>query len=166
MPAVSSEALPSPEQFTVAVLMERRPGVTRWQPYVWAPVGLVAGAVADGPVGEPVPMPADGDVVRELWRGFRVRLHRDEAESYYYNLVSARPLAFVVLREGEAGRRVPALVTLCFDEANAYTEGDSDVEPLPMPAELVQWLERYVLDNYVPEKRVKRERRSWTEEKR
>lgn len=155
-----------PDHFTVAVLMERRRGVTPWQPHVWVVVGVVAGAVAEGPVGVPLEMPADGAALRELWRGFQVRLHRDEAESYYFNLVSDRPLAFVVLREDAAGRRVPALVTLSFDEANAYTEGDSDVEPLPMPPELVRWVERYVLDNYVPEKRVKRERRSWTDENR
>jgi hypothetical protein len=156
-------SLTVPERFTVAVLMERRRGVTSWQPHVWAPVGLIAGAAAEGPVGVPLAMPADGESLRELWRGFEVRLHRDEAESYYHNLVAPQPLAFVVLREGAADRRVPAIVTLCFDEASAYLEGDDQVEPVAMPAELVQWLERFVIDNYVPERRTRRERKAWNE---
>lgn len=125
---MADESPTLPERFTVAVLMERRPGVTSWQPHVWAPVGLIAGAVAEGPVGVPLAMPADGESRRELWRGFEVRLHRDEAESYYHNLVAPQPLAFVVMREGAADHRVPAIVTLCFDEASAYLEGDDQVE--------------------------------------
>lgn len=162
---MNEERQPLPERFFVAVLMERRPGVTPWQPHVWLPVGLVAGAAAEGPVGVPLPMPADGDALRELWRGFAVRLHRDEAESYYHNLVSAQPLAFVVLREEADGdRRVPALVTLCFDEAGAYLEAEERVESLPLPPELVQWLEQFVIENYVPERRTRRERKAWRNE--
>jgi hypothetical protein len=154
-----------PERFAVAVLMERRRGVTPWQAHAWVPVGLIAGAVAEGAVGVPLAMPADGDVLRELWRGLDVRLHRDEVESYYHNLVSPTPLAFVIMREGAADHRAPAIVTLCFDEANAYVEGDDQVESVPMPPELVQWLEHFVVDNYVPERRTRRERKAWTDPK-
>ena len=161
---MTQEPQPLPDRFTVAVLMERRRGVTQWQPYVWAPIGLVAGAVAEGPVGVPLEMPADGDAIRELWRGFEVRLHRDELESFYHNLVSPQPLGFVIMREGESDRRLPALVTLCFDEANAYAEAGEQIEPVPMPPELVQWLEQFVVENYVPERRTRRERRAWKEE--
>ena len=152
-----------PDRFDVAVLMEQRDGVTRWQPAVWAPVGLVAGEVARGRRGEPVAMPAEGASGRVLWRGLGLRLHRDEVESYYFNLIAPRPRAYVVLRRDAAGTPAPALVTLSFDEANAYAEGDDDVEPVTMPAELVQWLEAFVIRHYVPEKRVKRKRRAWTE---
>lgn len=153
-----------PDGFDVAVLVERRAGVTRWQPEVWSPVGLLAGRVARGPRDEPLPMPADAGAQRSLWRGFVLRLHRDEAESYYYALASpAAPRAYVVMRRDKSSRPVPALVTLSFDEANAYAEGDDDVETVAMPAELVQWLEAFVIRHYVPEKRVKRKRRAWTE---
>lgn len=152
-----------PVFFDVAVLMECRPGVTRWQPHVWTPVGLVAGAVARGRPGRPEPMPAAADSQRMLWRGFQVRLFRDEAESYYYTLMSPKPTAFVVMRRSDAALPVPVLVTPSFDEANAYAEGDDDVESVDMPAELVRWLEAFVVENYVPEKRTKRKRRAWTE---
>ena len=153
-----------PGFFDVAVLMERRPGVTRWQPDVWTPVGLVAGEVARGQPGRPELMPAVAGSERMLWRGFQLRLFRDEAESYYYTLVSPRPMAFVVMRRSDASLPVPVLVTPSFDEANAYSEGDDDVETVDMPAELVQWLEAFVIENYVPEKRKKRKRRAWTEQ--
>ena len=152
-----------PDRFSVAVLIERRPGVSRWQPLVWVPVGLVAGAVAEGRGNEPLRMSGDGDAELTLWRGFAVKLHRDEAESYYYNLLSPDPQAFIVMRKDESSRPFPALVTLSFDEANAYAEGDDDVEAVSMPPELSRWVEAFVIDNYVPEKRIKRKRRAWTE---
>ena len=154
-----------PDAFQVAVLMERRPGVTRWQPFSWTAVGLLAGEVAASGQDEPAPMPADEGRERALWRGYKVKLHADEAESYYFNLMSASPQAFVVMRDDENGRRKPDLVTLCFDEANAYTEGDEEVHNVPMPPELAKWLEAFVIAHYVPEKRIKRKRRSWTETK-
>lgn len=153
-----------PDCFDVAVLVERRAGVTRWQPDIWSPVGLLAGKVARGPRNAPLPMPADADAERSLWRGFVLRLHRDEAESYYYALASpATPQAYVVMRRGDSPRPLPALVTLSFDEANAYAEGDDDVQTVTMPPELVRWLEAFVIQHYVPEKRIKRKRRAWTE---
>ena len=48
-----------PDAFQVAVLMERRPGVTRWQPFSWTAVGLLAGEVAASGQDEPAPMPAE-----------------------------------------------------------------------------------------------------------
>ena len=54
-------------------------------------------------------------------------------------------------------------MTLCFDEANAYAEGDEDVHNVPMPPELMKWLEAFVIAHYVPEKRKKRKRREWSE---
>jgi len=153
-----------PGAFDVAVLMESRPGVTRWQPLTWKVVGLLAGDVATGPQGRPESMPADGERERLLWRGYSVRLHVDEAESYYHNLMAPVPQGYVVMR-GEVGEQpVPALVTLSYDEANAYAEGDEAVDTVPLPPELVLWVEAYVLEHYVPEKKTRRKRRNWSEE--
>ena len=71
-------------------------------------------------------------------------------------------MAYVVMRRSDASLPGPVLVTPSFDEANAYSEGDDDVETVDKPAELVQWLEAFVIENYVPEKRKKRKRRAWT----
>lgn len=157
-----------PSTFDVAVLMERRTGVTRWQPWVWQPIGLLAGAVASGEQGKAETLSSPEASRRVLWRGYRLSLHVDEAESYYHNLMADRPRAYVVTNAQEStveNGPVPAIVTLSFDEANAYAECEEDVEPVAMPAELVQWVEAFVVDNYVPLKRVKRKRRSWVEKR-
>jgi hypothetical protein len=154
-----------PGAFQVAVLMERRPGATRWQPFTWTVAGLVAGEVAASSKSGPVAMPSGDGIRRTLWRGYEVALHADEAESYYFNLMSASPQAFVVVRYDEDGQPSPDLVTLCFDEANAYSEGDEELHNVPMPPELAKWLEAFVIAHYVPEKRIKRKRRPWIETK-
>ena len=40
-------------------------------------------------------------------------------------------------------------------------ETDEIVESVGMPAELYRWVERFVLQHYVPEKRRKRKRDNW-----
>jgi hypothetical protein len=58
----------------------------------------------------------------------------------------------------------PFLVSLSFDEANAYLETDDvDVFPVAMPPELYRWIEAFVLAHYVPEPRRKRKRDDWRE---
>ncbi len=154
--------------FDVAVLMERFAGVTRWQPWVWRPIGLLAGAVASGERGKAEILSASERSRQVLWRGYRLRLHVDETESYYHNLMADRPRAYVVTNAQEAtvdNGPLPSLVTLSFDEANAYAECEEDVEPIAMPAELVQWVEAFVIEHYVPLKRVKRKRRPWAEKR-
>jgi hypothetical protein len=56
---------------------------------------------------------------------------------------------------------VPFLVSLSFDEANAYQEGDGVVYAVAMPPELYRWCEHFVLDHYVPEKKKKRRLTDW-----
>ena len=100
-----------------------------------------------------------GDYLQLKFGGFRVRLHRDEAADYYHNLTSPAPGCYVVaLPESDTPDGVPrpVLVTLSFDEANAYGEGDAAVYHVPLPAELYTWLERYVVTYFEPEEKRKR----------
>jgi len=100
-----------------------------------------------------------------LYPGLAIRLYADECESYYYNLVSNEPRCFVVAHRDDDGcPPEPFLATLSYDEAAAYQEGEDDVYAVPIPPELYPWLERFVLANYVPEKRTKRKRRDWKAE--
>ncbi|GEM_PF-246530 len=95
--------------------------------------------------------------------GLTLRLFADEAESYYHNLTVEAPRCFLVSRPDADGRLQPFLVTASFDQANAYFEGDEQVDALPMPAALCQALERFVLTHYVPTERKKRKRKQWVE---
>ena len=60
----------------------------------------------------------------------------------------------------------PFIVTLSFDEAHAYLEGEDDIFDVDVPPELYRWVEAFVLVNYAPEKRVKRKRKNWKEQER
>ena len=62
--------------------------------------------------------------------------------------------------EGEA-ELVPAIVTASQDEANAHLESDDPVYSVPMPEKIVEWTERYVVENYEPEVKKKRKRENW-----
>lgn len=127
-------------------------------------VGVVAGAanessgvskarIYSGPGGE-----------QYLWTGFRIQLHRDDAESYYFNLVSDRPSVFVICRHDRDGRLEPALLTLGYDEAAAYMEVDELVSRVAMPAEVYRWAESFVMQHYVPERKRKRRRDDWKQD--
>lgn len=149
-----------PRAFAVRVLM--RPGPVHakpWMPRSWQVIGVVADG-EDAPV-DGVQLAAEGDDGTQIYRGLRVRLFADEAESYYHNLTVDRPRCFVITREDEGGRQAPFLVTLSYDEANAYVEGDEQVHAVDLPPELYRWMEGYVLVHFLPEQRKKRKRTDW-----
>lgn len=128
-----------------------------WSDGRWQVEGVVAGEQVDHGDGEP------RQIHNEvwLWPGLEVSLHKDQAESYYMNLVSEKPSVFLVCTHTPEGQLKPVLVTLSFDEAAAYEEGDQVIADAPMPAEIYQWLEAFVVAHYVPEKRRKRKRDNW-----
>jgi len=141
-----------PDAFDVSVVLELPPhgGVG----------GEVIGVVvADAVQGGTIRRDAKGEqIVRP---GFRVRLHEDEAESYYMNLTAERPSIFVICRQDEGGRFEPALVTLSYDEASSYMEVEDAVFSVPLPPELYRWMESFVLEHYVPEPKKKRRLENW-----
>jgi hypothetical protein len=50
---------------------------------------------------------------------------------------------------------------MSFDEAHAYQENEDQAYSVEIPAELYEWMERYMIDNYFPEKRFKRKLKDW-----
>lgn len=149
-----------PDFLPVAVIMERRPTASRWQSVSWSVVGVTVGPEPDPDRSPRVIRDEDG-IRQVMYGGYRVRLHRDECESYYHNLRSPAPGCYVIARPGADEEPVPFQVSLSFDEANAYLEGEDTVFTAPIPAELYRWTERFVLMHYVPEKRKKRKRDDW-----
>ena len=152
-----------PEFFPVSVIMQSQPSQSPWVDEVWQAIGLVSQAQAKA--GD-IRVTEQGGIKQVIYGGLKIRLFLDECESYYHNLMSPEPGCFVVAREeDEEGNDtdvpIPVLVTLSFDEAHAYLEGDDIVYAVPIPPELYRWAEAYILKNYSAEKRKKRKRKDW-----
>ncbi len=151
-----------PGTFPLTVIMEKRPStVSTWVDAIWTAIGVTAGsnpALADA---SQVAYPQD-DVELRFYQGFQVRLYLDECDSYYHNLMSPSPNCFIVVRQDEEDDRPePFLVSLSFDEAHAYLEGDDTVFAVDMPPELYRWAESFVLAHYCPQQTKKRKRKNW-----
>jgi hypothetical protein len=151
-----------PDSFAVSVLVEyRETQDNRWEDGRWQVAGVVAGSGQGEGGGQARPLHAAGEGRQYLWSGLRLQLHRDDAESYYFNLVSDRPSVFVICSQEAGEPPRPFIATLSYGEATSYMETDELVESVAMPAELYRWAERFVLEHYVPEKRRKRKRDNW-----
>ena len=105
------------------------------------------------------------DIEQFLVTGLTLRLHVDECESYYHNLMSPEPGCFIVASQPDDSDDMPLpyLVSLSFDEVHAYLEGDEQVYSVKIPQQLYQWAEAYVLTNYVAIKKTKRKLKNWHE---
>jgi len=154
-------AEPAPAVFSLSVVMQRSPASSPWQQYVWEAAGVTATHWEDDVPKAVHLVHQDGELRHYLYSGFRLQLYADECESYYHNLCSPSPRIFVLAREDQEAVPVPFLVSLSFDEANAYQEGDELVYAVAIPPELYRWCELFVLNHFVPEKRKKRRRTEW-----
>ena len=161
----------NPLRIPVSVLLERRLArVGPWSQVQWEAVAVVAGEAVVSERGSATLVHEDDECRRYLWPGLVVELFPDGCESYWYNLLSERPSLFVVCfemdededQDGEI-ELVPAVVTASQDEANAHLESDDPVYSVPMPEKIVEWVERYVVENYEPEVKKKRRRQDWTQ---
>lgn len=163
MPHTNDELTHSlPDAFPVVVLMQRQPSkVSRWSDYQWQAVGVMAIASETSDGESPRIVRNEGDVMQVLYGGFTVQLFIDECESYYFNLVSPTPQCYVIAHIDDDGVPVPFLVSMSFDEAQAYIEGDEEVFVVDVPPELYRWTEAFVLEHYSPQKRKKRKRDDW-----
>lgn len=155
-------------QFPVSVLMHFQATQNNfWSNGQWEASGLIVGEVGEkitgGHKGSKQVVRRDLENSQYLWSGLTVALYKDESESYYHNLMSDSPKAFIVCRsnEDESSHCQPFLVTLSYDEAASYMEVDELVYSVDMPPELYRWVEQFVLEHYVPEKKRKRRRDSW-----
>lgn len=146
----------SPEvAIEVAILAERRPGVTIWQSHVWRAIAVLEQAP---PVPAWTMLRAEGG--REVFFAgtATVTLHRTDTPNYKDNLEAADPLIWVVLRDTPGGMTIQA-VTVDPGEAEIYTEGPTDlVEALPMPPGLLAILASFVETHHVEREFHKRKR--------
>jgi len=153
-----------PGRFPVVVIMQRT-GVSgnRWIDHHWEAIGIAVDGGESGTEPGPRLIHRDGDDQRALHDGFTIRLQIDECESYYHNLLAPEPCAFVIASCDDDGVPVPRLVSLSFDEAHAYLEGEEELYSVPLPPEIGRWCEAFVLAHYVPQPRRKRKLEKWSE---
>ena len=153
-----------PEKLAISVIMEKRPSDHAWVNFTYQAVGVVTG---EHPQECEVKKIYEQDgLERYLFSGLSLQLYVDECESYYHNLMSPQPGCYIVASEPETLDEMPEpyLVSLSFDEAHAYLEGDEQVYAVEIPADLYRWTEAFILMHYVATKKTKRKLKNWSEQ--
>lgn len=150
-----------PDSLELAVVMEKRPSDHPWAEFSYQALGVVVSESSDEKSVRQIF--SDGEVEHYLVNGLSLQLHADECESYYHNLMSPEPGCFIVADQPDSSEEmpIPYLVSLSFDEAHAYLEGDEQVFSVEIPAQLYQWAEAFVLTHYVAIKKTKRKLKNW-----
>lgn len=140
----------------VAVQIERLRQPTRWEDWRFQVADIL---LDDGRWGEaPRLLRDDGDTATWLHPGFAVELFVDEAEGYYLNLSSGAPVWFVMWRidDEDPSQARPETVTLSYHEAGRLLDAQERVDNLPLPSEVVQWLQAFTDEHYKPEPKKRR----------
>jgi hypothetical protein len=145
----------------VAVVMRRERIDNRWQPWRWSLADVVPHEEGFGDA--PRLLLKDDQEERWLHPGFKVELFTDDGEGYYLNASTAQPCFWVVWRMEEEALLaeepipIPQIVTLSYHDAGRWLDAQETVEQVPAPPQVVQWLQQFVEQHYVPE--VKRRQR-------
>ena len=154
---------PRPE-LKVAVVMrrERIEGpMSRWQTWRWVLAEVVPHE--DGFGTAPRLLYKNDSEERWLHPGYKVELFKDDAEGYYLNGTTPAPCWFVMWRMEEAATisdeplAKPEVVTLSYHDAGRWLDAQENVEQVPAPAQVVEWMMSFAQEHYVQEpKRRKR----------
>jgi hypothetical protein len=136
--------------FPVSIVMQRRDLQNRWQSEAWEPVGVLPEA------GEGVPrvLVEEPGLTQWLYPGMRVQLRVADADGYFLNVSTAEPCVFVLWRM-EDGRAVPCHLTVSYSEASSWMDGGEQVDRVPMPREVYDWVSEFVQRNYRPQPKKK-----------
>ncbi len=108
------------------------------------------------------------DAPGDRWRfdGFELELHPTEAEGYFLNISTPDPRVFVMWRMCEPEAVLPGgplaaphVVTVSYNQAARMLDGGEQVDSVPLPAAVREWMEPFVKEHYKPEPRRKVRRR-------
>ncbi len=143
--------MPDRPSLNVAVLIERRKQPNPWEAWSFR----IADVVIDtGTFGSTMrTLRDDGQTAQVLHPGLPVTLFRDEAEGYYLNLSTPQPVWFVMWRihEDDPSRAWPERVSLSYNEAGRLLDAQERVDNVPLPSDVVAWLQAYTDAHYRPE---------------
>jgi hypothetical protein len=141
------------QQFSIAVIIEKRRLDNPWVAEQWEAIGVVpAFGRADGVPPERIY--ADAERERFLSGRFDLELFRDEAANYHLNLTSAEPRVFVLWRPVD-DIACPVAVSLSYGEAARWLDSGEQCDGVPMPQEIADWLGDFVNTHYKPAPRKK-----------
>lgn len=148
----------------VGIVVERREINNKWQQYAYTPVAVIPGAPAMA-VTEPwKPLRQGDDWAHFLAGTLTIEINGKSTTSYRNNLRNEVPFVFVGLQPGEEADEpdvVPKLATVDPDEAANYLDGSMTVEGVPMPPELIAWVQDFIDKHHVEEKFIKRKRKAY-----
>jgi hypothetical protein len=120
----------------------------RWQNVQWEASEVLCDASPAGSVEQT--LARDEKRTRTVYPGHRIRLFRDEAEGYLYNILSPQPKVFVLWRMHDDVAR-PERLTVSYHEGARWMDSDEKVDGVPLPAELVPWIREFAEQHYKPE---------------
>jgi len=139
----------------VAVVMRRERINNPWQPWRWALADVVPHEASFGDQARL--LLKDDNEERWLHPGFKVELFLGDAEGYYLNVTTPKPCFWVVWRMEEEAAiaqepvAVPQIVTLSYHDAGRWLDAQENVEQVPAPLQVVEWLQDFVDQHHVLE---------------
>ena len=146
---------------SVAVVMQREAQPNQWEDWRFKLLDVVPHEDAFG--SAPRVLRDDGKLAQTLTPGFTLELFKDEAEGYHLNLSSGQPVWFVMWRMAEddpSGITVEA-VSLSYHEAGRLLDAQEQVDNVPLPAAVREWLQAFVDEHYRPEVKQRRKPQSF-----
>jgi hypothetical protein len=144
----------------VAVIMRKRRTSHPWKEWQWGLDEVVAHEEGFG--AEPRLLHRDDDGEQWLHPAMKVELFRDEAEGYYLNATTPAPCWFVLWRMEEEASVAsepiarPFIVTLSYNEGARWLDAQENVEQVPAPPDVIEWMRGFAEEHYVPEPRKRK----------
>lgn len=145
------------DQIRVGVLVQRLRARSAWADVLWRPASVLAGVPAAAPW---TPIACAGETTTFYAGDAVIELHRADAEQYRDNLISGRPLLWVVLRRVPAAPGL-ALLSVTGDPATGEAltgAGDDIVDTVSMPALIRDRFAAFIAEHYVHRPIYRRER--------
>lgn len=141
----------------VTVVVEKRKPKSVWLNEIWLPVAVMPGTP---PVDDGAELMRAGDTVRYLAGRTEIHLHAKETEAYQFNLASAEPALYVVMRPCEGAIPLALhIVTASPYEAQDYNDNGNDVvERVALPEAVHGLVAAFIDAHHVPEDFKKRKR--------
>ena len=142
------------------MVVERRKARSPWLDFLWRPISVLVGTPSATPwteIGE------EGDATTFYAGEAAIELHRTETANYRQNLASGTPALWIVLRPRLANSAGPAfdilMVTADPSEGEALTDAGNDlVATVPMPATIMETIDRFIAEHHVERPFNKRQR--------